>query len=176
MVEGPKRPRSPKYNFQGIINAPTWSNGFCCEGPFTSCLKDVHSSIAMTVGWQFTGSAFTLEVRKQCFRHLSFQKKLYLTFRYMGVGCPYCSHNRLSSIIPFKELTQGIQHTLPPLFFHTPFLHQIFSISIFLGSEVCIFLDKEIGKQHVLYFGAMKKLRILDFCARKVYLDNSFSS
>jgi hypothetical protein len=34
------------------------------EGPFTSCLNDVRPSIAMTVGWQFTGSAFTLEIRK----------------------------------------------------------------------------------------------------------------
>ena len=32
------------------------------EGPFTSCLKDVRPSTAMTVGWQFTGSAFTLPV------------------------------------------------------------------------------------------------------------------
>ena len=33
-------------------------------GPFTSCLKDVRPSTAMTVGWPFTGSAFTLEIRK----------------------------------------------------------------------------------------------------------------
>ena len=33
-------------------------------GPFTSCLKDVRPSTAMTVGWLFTGSAFTLEIRK----------------------------------------------------------------------------------------------------------------
>ena len=31
MAEAPWRSRSPKYNFQGIINALTWSNGFCCE-------------------------------------------------------------------------------------------------------------------------------------------------
>jgi hypothetical protein len=31
MVEGPWRSRSSKYNFQGSINALTWSNGFCGE-------------------------------------------------------------------------------------------------------------------------------------------------
>ena len=34
------------------------------EGMFTSSLKDVRPSTAMTTGWQFTGSAFTLEIRK----------------------------------------------------------------------------------------------------------------
>ena len=34
------------------------------EGPFTSCLKDVRLSTAMTDGCQFTGSAITLEIRK----------------------------------------------------------------------------------------------------------------
>ena len=34
------------------------------QGPFTSCLRDVRPSTTMTVGWQFTGSAFTLEIRK----------------------------------------------------------------------------------------------------------------
>ena len=31
MTEGPWRWRSPKYIFQGLINALTWSNGFCDE-------------------------------------------------------------------------------------------------------------------------------------------------
>ena len=31
-AEGPWRSRSPKYNFQGIINALTWFTGFCGEG------------------------------------------------------------------------------------------------------------------------------------------------
>ena len=31
MVEGPWRSRSPKYSFQDIINALTWSNGFCTD-------------------------------------------------------------------------------------------------------------------------------------------------
>ena len=31
MAEGPYWSRSPKYNFQGLINALTWSNGFCSE-------------------------------------------------------------------------------------------------------------------------------------------------
>ena len=31
MVEGPWRLRSPKYNFQDLINALTWTNGFCNE-------------------------------------------------------------------------------------------------------------------------------------------------
>jgi hypothetical protein len=31
MAEGPWRSRSPKYKFLGLINALTWSNGFCVE-------------------------------------------------------------------------------------------------------------------------------------------------
>ena len=31
MAEGPWRSRSPKYNFEGIINAMKWSNRFCGE-------------------------------------------------------------------------------------------------------------------------------------------------
>ena len=31
MAKGLWRSRSPKYNFQGLINALTWSNGFCGE-------------------------------------------------------------------------------------------------------------------------------------------------
>jgi hypothetical protein len=31
MAEDPWRLRSPKYIFQGKINALTWSNGFCCD-------------------------------------------------------------------------------------------------------------------------------------------------
>jgi len=34
------------------------------EGPFTLCLNDVRPSTATTVGWLFTGSAFTIEIRK----------------------------------------------------------------------------------------------------------------
>ena len=68
------------------------------------------------------------------------RSNLKLIFWYMGVGYPYRSHNWMSSIIPFKELIQGIQHTPPPLFFHTPFLHQIFPDFNFLGFEVCIVL------------------------------------
>jgi hypothetical protein len=34
------------------------------EAPFTLCLNDVCPSTATTVGWQFTGSAFTIEIRK----------------------------------------------------------------------------------------------------------------
>ena len=34
------------------------------KGPFTSCLKDVRPSTAMRVGWQFTRSAFILEIWK----------------------------------------------------------------------------------------------------------------
>ena len=52
------------------------------EGPFTSCLKDVPPSTAMTIGWQFTGSAFTLEIRKWCFRHLPFQKETMFDFKF----------------------------------------------------------------------------------------------
>ena len=31
MAKGLWRSRSPNYNFQGLINALTWSNGFCDE-------------------------------------------------------------------------------------------------------------------------------------------------
>jgi hypothetical protein len=31
MAEGPCKSRSPKYNFQSLLNALTWSNGFCGE-------------------------------------------------------------------------------------------------------------------------------------------------
>ena len=31
MAKGPQRLRFPKYNFQGLINALTWSNRFWCE-------------------------------------------------------------------------------------------------------------------------------------------------
>ena len=31
MAKGPRRSRSPKYDFQGLINALTWSNMFCRE-------------------------------------------------------------------------------------------------------------------------------------------------
>ena len=31
MAEGPWRLTSPKYNFKSLINALTWSNGFCVE-------------------------------------------------------------------------------------------------------------------------------------------------
>jgi hypothetical protein len=34
------------------------------KAPFTTCLNDVRPSTATTVGWQFTGSAFTIEIRK----------------------------------------------------------------------------------------------------------------
>ena len=31
MVEGPWRSRSPKYDFEGVLNALTCSNGICGE-------------------------------------------------------------------------------------------------------------------------------------------------
>ena len=31
MAEGPWRSRSPKYKYEGLINALTWSNEFCGE-------------------------------------------------------------------------------------------------------------------------------------------------
>ena len=35
----------------------------------------------MTVGWQVTGSAFTIEIRKQCYWHLPFQKETIFDFK-----------------------------------------------------------------------------------------------
>ena len=34
------------------------------KGPFTLAMKDVRPSTTTMVGWPFTGSAFTIEIRK----------------------------------------------------------------------------------------------------------------